>query len=100
MERSRDEVVGVVGEVVDEAVLGLKQRFVFGCSLGRELWRCTVPILDSMLVAMVEPPASPVFFLSSSTTRGSSEICQKKSWVLVRNALGHTLTVTNFTGST
>ena len=65
MERSRDEVVGVVGEVgevVDEAVLGLKQRCVFGCSLGRELWRCTVPILDSMLVALIEPSASPVFF--------------------------------------
>lgn len=41
MERSRDEVVDevigevVVGEVIGEMVFGLKQRCVFGCSLGR-----------------------------------------------------------------
>ena len=54
MERSRDEVVDevigevVVGEVIGEVVFGLKQRCVFGCSLGRELWRWSVPILVSI----------------------------------------------------
>lgn len=37
-----------------------------------------VPILDSMLLALVEPAASPVFSSSSFTRGGSSEICQKK----------------------
>ena len=77
------------------------QLRVFGCSFGWELWRCMVSISDSTLVALVEAPVLPVFSSSSSTTRGSSEIRQQKSRVLVRNALGgHTLTVTSFTGST
>ncbi len=63
------------------------QLRVFGCSFGWELWRCMVSISDSTLVALVEAPVSPVFLSSSSTTRGSSEIRQQKSRVLVRNAL-------------
>ena len=67
---------------------GLMQLRVFGCSFGWELWRCMVSISDSTLVALVEAPVSPVFSSSSFTTRGSSEIRQQKSRVLVRNALG------------
>jgi len=90
------EVVGsvigsVVGVVVDSAVVGLKQPCVFGCSLGWELWRCMVLISDSTLVALVEPPVSPVFSSSSPTTRGSPEVCQKNSRVLVGNVLGANL---------
>ena len=65
-------VVGlVVGSVV---VVGLKQPCVLGCSLGWELWRCVVLILDLMLVALVEPPVSLVYSSLSSTTRGLSKV--------------------------
>ena len=64
------------------------QLRVFGCSFGWELWRCMILISDSTLVALVEAPVSPVFSSSSSTTRGSSEIRQQKSRVVVRNAPG------------
>lgn len=55
MEWSRDEAVGSV-------VVGLEQPFVIGCSLGWEFWRCAVSISDSILVAIVETPVSPIFF--------------------------------------
>ena len=92
--RSTGELVGsVIGSVVGSVVGGLKQPCIFGCSLRLGLWRCIALISDSMLV---EPPALPVFSSSSSTTIGLSKVYQKKSWILVRNALGrYTLTVTN-----
>ncbi len=66
-------VVGaVVGSVV---VVGLKQPCVFSYSLGWELLRCTVLILDSILVALVEPLVLLVFSSLSSTTKGSPEVC-------------------------
>lgn len=82
MGRSTKEVVGsviglvvglVVGSVVGSVVGGLKQPCVFGCSLRWEYERCIALISDFMLV---EPPALPVSSSSSSTTIGSSEICQ------------------------
>ena len=77
-------------EGVGSAVGGLKQPYIFACSLGWEFWRCTVPISDSTLVVLVEALVSPVFSSLSSTTRGSSKIRQQKSRVLVRNAIGGT----------
>ncbi len=65
-------VVGaVVGSVV---VVGLKQPCVFGYSLRWELLRCTVLILDSILIALVEPLVLLVFSSLSSTTKGSPEV--------------------------
>lgn len=58
-----------------------------------------VPTQDSMLLALVEPTASPVFSPSSSTTRGSSEVCQK-NFGCSKMHWGHILTATNFTGLT
>jgi len=58
------------GEVVGSVVGGLKQPCVIGYSLGWELWRCAVPLLDSMLAILVESPLSPVFPSPSSTKRG------------------------------
>ena len=62
-----------------------KQPCVFGGSLGWELLTYAVSII---IVNLAEPPVLSVFSLSSSTTRGLSEVCQKISWVLVRNVLG------------
>jgi hypothetical protein len=90
MGRSIGEVIGsVIGSVVGSVVVvGLKQPCVFGYSLGSGLLRWRVLILDSILVALVEPPVLLVFSSLSSTTRGSPEVYRKKSRVLVENVLG------------
>lgn len=59
-------------EGVGSIVGGLKQSCVFGCSLGWELWRYMISILDSTLVTLVEAPVSLVFSLFSFTTWGLS----------------------------
>ena len=88
--------------MVGPLVVGaLKPPCVFGCFLGWELGSCAVPTSDSMLVSLVEVFVSLVGSPSSSTTRGLSEVCQRGSWVVARNARSAlTLAATNLTGST
>ncbi len=94
--RSTGDVVGsVVGSIIGSVTVRLKQPCVLGCSLMWELWRCTLPISDSTLVALVEAPSS------SSTVRGLSEAYQKKGLGAgQRCTRGLTLTVASPTGST
>jgi len=89
------------GEVIGPVTVRLKQPCVFGCSLGWELWRRTLPISDSTLVALVEAPVSLVFSSSSSTRRGSSEAYQRKGLETGQKRIrGLTLTFASPTGST
>ena len=62
------------GEVVGSVVGGLKQPSIFGCSLGWELRRYTVLILDFVLIVLIEPLLSLVFSSLSSTIRELSKV--------------------------
>lgn len=78
-----------------------KQSSIFGCPLRWGLERCTGPISDSTLDALVEALDSLIVLPSSSITRGLSAVSQRESWVVARNALSAlTLTATNLTRST
>jgi len=81
-------------EMIDSMAVGrFKQPCVFGCSFGWELERCAISVLDSTFVALVEASISLVVSPSSSITRGLSEVCQRESRLLIRNAPS-TLTLT------
>jgi len=99
---SRDSAaMGEIGRSKGEVVGSVIVRLVFGCSIPGELWRCTLSISDSTLVALVEAPVSLVFSSVSSTRRGSSEAYQRKGLETGQERIrGLTLTFASPTGST